>query len=262
MELWLREDMEQLWRGQDPFQAAFALEGETYRVLEQRQTLAFTVNGKRYFIKRHRGATWGEVFKNLLTLRLPVVSARNEYHAIRRLQELGLRAPVIAAYGRRGATPGTLESFLVTEDVGPNVTLEDYCAQWRMQPPAFGDKRALVEELAHISRTLHHNGICHRDYYLCHFLRTAPNAPLTLIDLHRALVRRKLARRWIVKDLAGLYFSALDCGLTQRDLYRFMRAYRQATLRATLGGDRDLWEAVRERALRLYRKEGAALGAR
>lgn len=256
MDLWLRDDFAQLWRGKDPFAMAFSLEGETYRVLEQRQTLAFTANGKRYFIKRHRGATWGEILKNLVTLRLPVVSARNEYRAIRRLHELRLRAPVLVAYGRRGATPGTLESFLVTEDVGPNITLEDYCGEWKTRRPAFSEKRALIDELAAISRTLHTHGVCHRDYYLCHFLRTTPGAPLTLIDLHRALVTRRLARRWIVKDLAGLYFSALDCGLTWRDLYRFMRAYRQCSLREALVRDESFWEAVRARALRLYRKEG------
>lgn len=255
MDMWLREDFARLWQGRDPFAAAFALEGETYRVLEQRQTLAFTHDGKRYFIKRHRGATWGEIFKNLLSLRMPVVSARNEYRAIRKLQELGVRAPTVAAYGRRGWLPRNLESFLVTEDVGPHTTLEDYCRDWASTPPAFREKRALVAELADISHRLHANGMCHRDYYLCHFLRTGAGSPLTLIDLHRALVKRKLARRWIVKDVAGLYFSAMDCGLTRRDLFRFMRAYKRCSLRETLVRDKAFWEAVEARALRLYLKE-------
>ncbi len=254
-ELWLREDFARLWQGQDPFAAAFALEGESFRALEQRQTLAFTANGKRYFVKRHRGITWTEILKNLLTLRLPIVSARNEYRAIRKLQALGLRAPVVAAYGRRGFWPGALESFLVTEDVGLHQSLEDYCRPWNTQPPAFPEKRALIEQLADISRTLHTQGIYHRDYYLCHFLRTRAEAPLTVIDLHRALIKNALGERWIVKDLAGLYFSAMDIGLTKRDLFRFMRLYRNCALRETLMKDRDFWERVRERALRLYRKE-------
>jgi heptose I phosphotransferase len=255
MELWLREDFAQWWRGQDPFSAAFALKGETFRALEQRQTLAFSVGGKRYFIKRHRGTTVGEILKNLLSLRLPVVSARNEYRAIRKLQELGLSAPVIVAYGRRGFLPGSLESFLITEDVGPHLTLEDYCRSWKELPPRFAEKRALLEELADISYTLHRNGVCHRDYYLCHFLRTAADRPLTLIDLHRALVKRKLAERWVIKDLAGLYFSAMDAGLTRHDLFRFMRSYRRCSLRETLVKDREFWQQVHKRALRLYRKE-------
>lgn len=260
-DLWLREDFAELWRGQDPFAAAFAIEGEVFRVLEQRQTLAFTVGGKRYFIKRHRGITWGEILKNLLSLRLPVVSARNEYRAIRKLQELGVRAPVIAAYGRRGLLPGQLESFLVTEDVGPHTTLEDYCLPWKAKAPAFAEKRALIEELADISHTLHGNGVCHRDYYLCHFLRTNADAPLTVIDLHRALVKAELGERWAIKDIAGLYFSAMDAGLTRHDLFRFMRSYRRCSLRDTLVRDRTFWEAVRARAQRLYRRQhGQASG--
>lgn len=250
-ELWLRDDFHALWQGRDPFAAAFALQGETFRALEQRQTLAFTVNGKRYFVKRHRGATWGEILKNLLQLRLPVVSARNEYRAIRKLQELGIRAPVVTAYGRRGMLPGSLESFLITEDVGAQQSLEDYCRPWGKQTPAFTAKHKLILQLADISRTLHSNGVCHRDYYLCHFLRTADGG-LTVIDLHRALVKSNLGRRWVIKDIAGLYFSALDCGLTQRDLYRFMHRYRQCPLRETLGKDAAFWSAVKARAYRIY----------
>jgi heptose I phosphotransferase len=254
-ELWLREDFAALWKGQDPFAAAFALHGETFRALEQRQTLAFVANGKRYFVKRHRGTTWTEILKNLLSLRLPVVSARNEYRAIRKLHELGLSAPVIAAYGRRGLLPGSLESFLITEDVGAHASLEDYCRPWNSLRPSFAEKRALIEQLADISHVLHTHGVCHRDYYLCHFLRTTPDAPLVVIDLHRALVKQRLSERWIIKDIAGLYFSAMDAGLTRHDLYRFMRSYRQCSLRETVLRDRDFWRRVAARALRLYRKQ-------
>lgn len=253
-ELWLREDFATLWQGQDPFAAAFALEGETFRALEQRQTLAFIANGKRYFIKRHHGTTFGEILKNLVSLRLPVVSARNEYRAIGKLHELGLRAPVVVAYGRRGVLPGSLKSFLVTEDVGSHLSLEDYCRPWNKQAPLFAEKRALIEHLADISRTLHTNSVCHRDYYLCHFLRVAQNAPLIVIDLHRALVKDNLEPRWIIKDLAGLYFSAMDVGLTKRDLFRFMRRYRRSSLQETLSRDGGFWEQVRGRAVQLYQK--------
>jgi heptose I phosphotransferase len=253
MELWLNEEFAALWAGQDVFAAAFALDGDVRRALEQRQTLAFSANGRRYFIKRHRGVSWTEIFKNLLTLRLPVVSARNEYRALRKLAELGVAVPRVAAYGRRGFWPPTLESCLVTEDVGHHQSLEDYCRHWHTRAPAFVEKAALVNRIADISRILHTNGICHRDYYLCHFLRAA-DGTLTVIDLHRALTKRKLGRRWIVKDLAGLYFSALDAGLTRRDLLRFVRRYRGGDLRAVLAREANFWTAVSRRAKRLYRK--------
>lgn len=254
-ELYLREDMQQLWQGRDPFAAAFSIAGTTFRKLEQRHTLAFSVRGRCYFIKRHRGLKWREIFKNLLQLRLPVASASNEYRAIQRLQALGIKVPVVAAYGRRGLLPSTLESFLVTEDVGEHVSLEDHCRHWAMHPPAFKHKLDLLLQIADISRTMHGAGICHRDFYICHLLLTAQGGPLTVIDLHRALCKSRLAKRWVIKDLAGLYFSAMDCGLTRRDLLRFMRRYQAEPLRVCCKRDAGFWEAVARRAHKLYEKD-------
>lgn len=253
-QLWLREDFRCFWQGQDAFAAAFTVRGDSVRALEQRQTLAFELGGQRYFIKRHRGARWAEIFKNLVQGRLPVISARNEYRALCALDQLGVRVPVPAAYGRRGWLPHMLASFLVTEDVGPHQSLEDLCRDWRTQPPVFALKRDLIRRVATIARTLHGNGICHRDFYLCHFLRTS-DGKLTLIDLHRALVKRHLPQRWIIKDLAGLYFSALDCGLTRRDLLRFMREYHHGALRQTLQRDAVFWRRVLHRAQRIHDRE-------
>jgi heptose I phosphotransferase len=250
----LRADFQQLWQGQDPFAAAFAVEGETFRALEKRQTLAFKVGERRYFIKRHRGVSWKEILKNFVQLRMPVVSASNEFHAIRKLHELGIKAPVIAAYGRRGLLPANIESFLVTEDVGPHESLEDHCRHWRAHPPIAAHKRALLLQIADIGKTMHEAGVCHRDFYICHLLLISTDEQLTVIDLHRALIKANLAERWIVKDIAGLYFSAMDVGLTRRDLLRFMKRYRGCSLRETLNKDRQFWLAVEKRARRLYQK--------
>jgi heptose I phosphotransferase len=110
---------------------------------------------------------------------------------------------------------------------------------------------------------MHRAGINHRDFYLCHFHldETSLPEPLPrcyLIDLHRAQIRGRTPRRWRVKDLAGLYFSAMDCGLGQRDLLRFMRHYSEGGLRTALGVERGFWQQVERRALMLYRKAGAS----
>ena len=61
-------------------------------------------------------------------------------------------------------------------------------------------------------------------------------------------------RRWRIKDLAGLYFSAMDCGLGRRDLWRFMRYYSAGGLAQALGPDLEMWQQVARQAGRLYRK--------
>jgi hypothetical protein len=77
---------------------------------------------------------------------------------------------------------------------------------------------------------------------------------LFLIDLHRMQLRRQTPMRWKVKDIAGLYFSSMDIGLTQRDLLRFMVAYRGKSLRDTLKED-AFWNAVLKRGRSLYKSE-------
>jgi heptose I phosphotransferase len=72
-----------------------------------------------------------------------------------------------------------------------------------------------------------------------------------VIDLHRAQVRATTPRRWRDKDLAGLYFSALDIGLTQRDLLRFLRAYFPWSLRETLRREAALIGWLQREAARL-----------
>ena len=121
------------------------------------------------------------------------------------------------------------------------------------------ERLLLVHKLADSARRMHAAGINHRDFYLCHFhldpASLREGAPRCyLIDLHRAQLRRATPLRWRIKDLAGLYFSALDCGLGRRDLLRFMRCYSVGGLAQALGPDRDMWLQVARRAVQLYRR--------
>lgn len=252
---YLSEDLRARLGGRVSFDDFLHIEGETYREVANRRTVRFERGGRAYFIKVHLGVGWPEIFKNLLSLRLPILGAANEWGAIRRLGELGVRTPRAVAYGERGRNPASRESFIVTEDIGPAISLEDLCATWPASPPSPRFKWQLIEEVAAIARRMHEHGINHRDFYLCHFQRpiTEETDPgLILMDLHRAQIREKTPRRWVIKDIGGLYFSAMDIGLTRRDLYRFMRAYRQAPLKETLRNERVFWREVAHRAQRLY----------
>ena len=100
-----------------------------------------------------------------------------------------------------------------------------------------------------IAKKMHASGVCHRDFYICHFLvRGEGDDRLTVIDLHRALVKKHLGSRWIVKDIGSLYFSAMDIGLTRRDLYRFIREYTGKPLGVALTEQKAFWEKVSGRA--------------
>ena len=201
----------------DSFHNLQAIEGKVYRDVQGRKTLQFVLGGKSYFIKNHFGVGWKEIFKNLVQLRLT-----------------------------------------------DTISLEDYCKDWRQNPPGFTLKKKLLNKLASISRTLHQGGVCHRDFYLCHFLMpkncldvaSEQAFELFIIDLHRALIKNPLGLRWIVKDVSGLLYSAMDIGLTQRDLFRFIKIYDDMSLRDALSNNGDFWSAAQKRAVSMHKKLG------
>ena len=271
--LYLREDFKQAWMeaqarsspGTDEvlFDQIMQLQGKEYRNVKTRRTLQFELKKRSYFVKIHRGIGWYEVIKDLLQLRRPIVGAENEWLAIQRLTELGIDTMTAVAYGKRGKNPAGMQSFIVTEDLVNTVSLEDYCARWPTNKPPFAFKLQLLNKIADVSRTLHTHGIGHRDYYICHFLlqknaagQVDINAEphLSLIDLHRTLINPQLPQRWIIKDIAGLYYSAMHIGLTRTDMLRFVKRYSSKPLRAALTEDKSFWQAVSERARKLDKK--------
>lgn len=251
MSLYLHPDLQPFFKGQaSVFDQIMRLHGESFRALEGRTTQRVRIGDKDYFIKQHRGIGWKEIFKNLLQGRLPVVSAKNEWQALQKLQSLGVGAPEVVGFGHRGFNPARMESFVIMTAVLPSESLETLCANWRTKPPSFQTKQALIAKVARITRLMHENGINHRDLYLCHYLLHQDE--LYLIDLHRAQMRQRVPARWRQKDLAGLYFSSKECGLTQRDLYRFMCAYRGKPLMTIFKAEQDDWQKIKDRGEKLY----------
>jgi heptose I phosphotransferase len=255
--LYLDEPFRSLWSGQDPFVAVEALQGKVFRQLEARRTLRTEVAGRGYFVKIHRGAGWAEIAKNLLRCRLPVLGAQNEWQAVQRLNTCGIDTMRAVAFGCSGRNPARQSSFIVTEELAPTVSLEDYSADWSTQPPELRLKRALIRRVAELARGMHGAGVNHRDFYICHFLvhlepqPTPERLRLSLIDLHRAQVRAVTPRRWRDKDLAALHFSALGIGLTRNDLLRFVRVYFARPLRQVLRQEASLLDDLQRTAQRL-----------
>lgn len=238
------------------FDAFMTLKGDCVRQQKGRYTKQVSIGDQTYFIKQHTGVGWKEIFKNLLQLRWPVISAKTEKRALDKLQSLGVRVPAVAAFGQRGINPARIQSFILLEALTSVISLEDLCKTWLASPPPFAFKQALLQEVACIARTLHENGVNHRDFYICHFLLQQPMAPLKLylIDLHRAQIHTEMPVRWRIKDLAALYFSSKDIGLTQRDLIRFIECYTGQRFRDIWQTSKHFWLKVKMRGEQLYRE--------
>ncbi|MEH6564940.1 MAG: lipopolysaccharide core heptose(I) kinase RfaP [Halopseudomonas sp.] len=257
MTVTLKEPFASLWAGRDPFVEVERLDGEIFRELEARRTVRTEVQGKGYFVKIHRGVGWAEILKNWSTLKAPVLGAGQEWQAIAALQQAGVPTMTAVAFGERGRNPAGQHSFIITEELAPTISLEDYSVNWLQEPPAPVLKRALIERVAQMTRQMHGAGVNHRDCYICHFLLhtdqpiTASQVPLSIIDLHRAQIRPQVPLRWRNKDLAGLYFSALNIGLTRGDKLRFLRSYFALPLREVLKREAPLLQALERKAAKL-----------
>lgn len=250
----LKPPFDALWKSKDPFIEADKLHGEVFRALETRKTLRFEVEGRSYFIKIHYGTTLKEVMKNLISFRLPVLGADREWNAIHRLTQVGVDTMNGRAFGQKGINPLRRHSFIITEDLTPTVSLEDYCANWLTEPPLFRTKQMIIRRVAEMVRGMHKTGINHRDCYICHFLLHLPftekedELKISVIDLHRAQLRTSVPIRWRDKDLIGLYYSSLNIGLTQRDIFRFMKIYFALPLKEILKQEQALIEKVSRKA--------------
>jgi lipopolysaccharide core heptose(I) kinase len=257
---YLRSELAQQWQDQDVFSVVQQLEGDVFRDKEGRKTLRFELQNKSYFLKVHQGIGWQEIIKNLVQLRMPVISAKNEWQAIHFLEKHQIDTMTIAAYGERGINPAKIQSFIITDELTDTMSLEHLGEQWKQTPPTFTTKITLIQKLAQITKTMHEKGMNHRDFYLCHFLLDQKfaehntideNTKLFLIDLHRAQLRSKTPIRWIIKDLGSLYFSATNVPLTKRDLFRFMKIYSSDNLRNIVDNKQEFWGNVEERANKL-----------
>jgi len=211
------------------FEALFELRGGVcVRRIKNRSTtrIALSDGGgcRSLYLKRHERPRWRERLRPLLNFGRPIFGARNEWLAILALREASVPTLTALCFGEHDG-----RSLLVTEDLRTDVTLLDWVnrcsggAASRAIDAA--RKRATIRDLARLTRRMHDARIFHQDFFLHHILARGDFGRLDMrvIDPGRALREPRLPRRWIVKDLAQLNFSARNLPCADRLL--FLRLY-------------------------------------
>jgi heptose I phosphotransferase len=228
------ETFESLW--------SFAGGQVAKNVLRERTTTRIVLPDRRtggdaaFYLKRHAPVPLKEYIKPLLRLRWPILGARNEWNAILQFHDAGLPTMTPVALGQCGH-----RSLLLTRAIEGCRKLSDLLAECAVSVgsrkraplrPGAVDAGSLIPRLARLARTMHAAGLHHQDFYLTHLLVPGQDDGETLyvIDLGRVRQRRRLARRWIVKDLAQLNYSA--AGTSQAERQRFLEAYLGRPLEA------------------------------
>lgn len=261
--LFLDEPFKTLWKGKDPFREAFGVTGDDFREVKSRRTTRFELEGKGYFIKRHFGIGVKEYLKDIFQLKKPVTGAGQEFDALNLLREKGIPTMTVAAFGSRKTGSVREKSFLITQELVCVTSLEDFCLA-RGKNLELPLRRNLIRSLAESAGKMHRAGVNHRDCYICHFLLDRKKLEegkyiLYVIDLHRAQIRKKVPERYLVKDLAGLCFSALSCtSLTRHDVYCFLEAYFLLPLPVIFTRYGGLLKKVHRTAELLYEKENGS----
>ena len=256
----LKFPFSEAWKNKNPFDEVEKISGDVFRKVKTRETVRFEFEGKSYFLKLHHGTSYSEVFKNLFSARLPVLGADREWRAIQELSRIGVDTMKGVAYGEQGLNPVKKTSFIITEDLSPCISLEDYCKDWGTTPPSYHIKRILIQRVAEMVRKMHSIGINHRDCYICHFLLHLPfngnesELKISIIDLHRAQFRDSVPLRWRNKDLIGLYYSCLDIGLTTRDYCRFLKIYFQKPLKTIFIEEESFLKQIQSKALKIKQR--------
>lgn len=118
-------------------------------------------------------------------------------------------------------------SFIISED------LAGYEAADKLVEQGTVPFERLLEPIAALAGDLHRAGLHHRDLYLCHFFVKVENgivADVRLIDAARVRpVPRLFGKRWIVKDLAQLWYSTLPLAITDEQRQRLLALYAAKT---------------------------------
>jgi len=213
----------------------------------------------RVFLKRYERPPILQQVRNWLSHHRRRSFASAECEAIERLAASGISVPRIVAAGEEWGILFEQRSFLMTEEIQDSQALE------RRLPDCFGAettvarlraRRDFIRRLGEFIGRFHRTGHRHRDLYLSHVFCSDAGA-FCLIDLARAS-RPIRQRRFQVKDLAQLHYSAPARHFSRTDRLRFCQAYLGHRKLATQ--DKALLRAVVRKTARMTRhnvKHGA-----
>ncbi len=180
-----------------------------------------------FFLKRYDKPPILTQFKNWLSHRKRISCGFGDFEPAEELLQAGINTPKTIAYGEEWGTLFEKRSFIVTKKIPADESLEKKLPECFYSSPTEENlklRRKFIAQLAVFVKQFHQTGFRHRDLYLAHIFHSA-DAGFHLIDLARAFRPVLLSRRYQIKDIAQIHYSALAKYFSASDRLRFYLAY-------------------------------------
>ena len=179
------------------------------------------------FLKRYEKPPILVQLKNWLAHHSRKSCASCELEPTRELSAAGINTPNVIAYGEQWSALLENRSFIITETIPNAEALERKlpdCFNAPQTPENLKLRRKFIAQLAAFVGRFHQTGCRHRDLYLSHIFHSADDR-FYLIDLARAFRPVILRRRFQIKDIAQIHYSAPAKYFSASDRLRFYMAY-------------------------------------
>jgi len=192
----------------------------------KRSRFEFQPDGRTFFIKKYISPPKMTQIRNWLTHRKRASFAFFDHYPAVELTKQGIGVPRTVMLAADWGFIFEKRSLIITEKIPNADSLE-------RKLPDFGDsgnpndlekKRTFIGRLAEFIRNFHRTGWRHRDLYFSHIFLDG-NGRFYLIDLARAFRPVYLRRRFTIKDIAQLHYSAPASSFSNTDRLRFYLGY-------------------------------------
>ena len=165
--------------------------------------------------------------KNWLSYRKRVTCCFCDFAPAYNLSKAGINTPKTLAYGEEGGLLFEKRSFIIMLKIPNAESLEKKLPDFFHSPLSkenLGLRRDFINELADFIKRFHNAGYRHRDLYFSHIF-LSDSKEFYLIDLARSFKPLVLTKRFQIKDISQLYYSAPGRFFSRTDRLRFYVAY-------------------------------------
>jgi serine/threonine protein kinase len=179
------------------------------------------------FLKRYDSPPILVQLRNWLACRKRISCGFFDFEQANKLAAAGINTPKTISYGQQWGIFFEKRSFIVTEKIPDAESLERKLPDYFNAAPTAENlklRRNFIAQLASFVKKFHETNYRHRDLYLSHIFY-ADSGELYLIDLARVFKPFVLRRRFRIKDITQLYYSAAARYFSKTDRLRFYLGY-------------------------------------